>query len=71
MLSLAGSILASMVIDDMLKNDGGQEATKLMRGGYKRKAALENSATMGSTLVGSIWCVQIHACAVVYKYTHA
>ena len=38
MASLAASIVASMIIDDMLKDDGGVEATQLMEGdGYKRR----------------------------------
>ena len=35
MASLVGSVLVSMLIDDMLKNDGGQEVTKLMLGVIK------------------------------------
>ena len=32
MASLAASVVASMVIDDILKDDGGAEATTLMEG---------------------------------------
>ena len=40
MASLAASIVASMIIDDMLKDDGGAEATQLMKGdGYKRRTS--------------------------------
>ena len=40
MASLAASIVASMIIDDMLKDDGGAEATQLMEGdGYKRRTS--------------------------------
>lgn len=49
----AGNILASMIIDDRLKNDAGQEATELMGGGYKRKIALENPSKIGYTLAGA------------------
>ena len=61
MATLAASIIASMVIDDMLKDDGGVEATKLMfgRGKYKRhkvrheiqkKNATEKMGAAASTL---------------------
>ena len=50
MASLVGSVIVSMVIDDMLKNDGGEEATRLMGGGYKRKQTVKKSARMGSAL---------------------
>ena len=50
MPSLVGSVLVSMLIDDMLKNDGGQEATKLMLGVYKRKLAAGDFTKMGSAL---------------------
>ena len=43
MASLAASVAASMVIDDMLKDDGGVEATKLKEGdGYKRRVKRKN-----------------------------
>ncbi len=50
MASLVGSVIVSMVIDDMLKNDGGEEATRLMWGGYKRKQTVKKSTMMGSAL---------------------
>ena len=52
MASLAASILASMIIDDMLKDDGGAEATQLMEGdGYKRRTGKTKwHAKMGSTV---------------------
>ena len=37
MASLAASVLASMVIENMLKDDGGLEASKMMIGEGKRK----------------------------------
>ena len=44
MASLAASIVASMIIDDMLKDDGGAEATQLMEGdGYKRRTSKTKS----------------------------
>ena len=48
MVTLAGSVVASMVIDDMLKDDGGLEATQLLAGdGYKRRK-YKSHAQMGS-----------------------
>ena len=37
MASIAVSVIASMVIDDMLKDDGGAEAAGMMTGEGKRK----------------------------------
>ncbi len=35
MASLAASVIASIVIDDMLKDDGGKEVDELMGDGYR------------------------------------
>ena len=44
MASLAASIVASMIIDDMLKDDGGAGAAQLMEGdGYKRRTSKTKS----------------------------
>ena len=56
MASLAASVAASMVIDDMLKDDGGVEATELMEGyGYKRKDKRKKShVNMGSVIAKTV-----------------
>lgn len=59
MASIAASVVASMLIDDMLKDDGGVEATKLMtgEGKYKRdrirkreRRGERKSTNMGSAI---------------------
>ena len=52
MASLAASVVASMITDDMLQDDGGEEAITLLEGdGYKRRVKRKKShANMGSVL---------------------
>ena len=54
MASLAALIVASMIIDDMLKD--GAEATQLMEGdGYKRRTGkTKRHAKMGSVVAKTI-----------------
>ena len=56
MVSLAASIVASMIIDDMLKDDGGAEATELMEGdGYKRRTdKSKRYVKMGSVVAKTV-----------------
>ncbi len=52
MASLAASVIASMVIDDMLKDDGGKEVAEMMGGGYKftKQRLNHHLKKMGSAL---------------------
>ena len=51
MAGLATSIAISMVLDDMLQDDGGMEAMKLMSGeGYKRESRSRKINKMGGAL---------------------
>ena len=51
MAGLATSIAISMVLDDMLKDDGGVEAMKLMSGeGYKRESRSRTGRKMGGAI---------------------
>ena len=56
MASLQTSIVVSMIIDDMLKDDGGAEATQLMEGdGYKRRTGKTKwHAKMGSVVAKTV-----------------
>ena len=51
MAGLATSIAISMVLDDMLKDDGGVEAMKLMSGGgYKKGSRSRKRRKMGAAI---------------------
>ena len=56
MVSLAASIVASMIIDDVLKDDGGAEAIQLMEGDcYKRRTGKTKRHTkMGSVVAKTV-----------------
>ena len=52
MASEAATVVASLIADDVLKDDGGAEAIKVMEGdGYKRRVKRKKShANMGSVV---------------------
>ena len=53
---LAASIVASIILDDMLQDDGGVEVTQLMEGdGYKRRTGRTKShAKMGGVVANTV-----------------
>ncbi len=64
MATLAASVIASMVIDDMLKDDSGKEVDELMGDGYKgvKQKFARHLAKMGSVLVRSAAKVALKKC---------
>ena len=56
MASVAATVVASIIADDMLKDDGGAEAITLMEGdGYKRRVRRKKSHTkMGGVVAKQV-----------------